>query len=320
MESFGDKARAVIYSLLLHGVLVLLIVMGLWWTTESKPVVMPGPIIEASLVGPTAGPKPTAKSPKPTPAPPKPVEKAPIKETQPEPPRPAPPKPEPAPAEPEKAAEPPPPPKQDLVEQQRIAALAEKKAADAKKEQEAKQRREQILLEQEKKAEKERKAEAELQKQLDDVRKQREAAEKKKNLEKERLKQVQDRNAAAQQKADQDRMSQLLEQEAKEAQTGANGQDNDLRARYAAAIQAAVTQNWNRPESVPAGLLCALRIVQIPGGDVISVNVTSPCNADQGARNSIEQAVMRAAPLPYQGYEKVFSREINFNFKYDGQG
>jgi colicin import membrane protein len=35
---------------------------------------------------------------------------------------------------------------------------------------------------------------------------------------------------------------------------------------------------------------------------------------------SIEQAVMRAAPLPYRGFESVFSREITFNFKYDGQG
>jgi colicin import membrane protein len=315
MESFGDKARAVVYSLLLHGVLLLFIVAGLWWTRESKPIVMPGPIIEATLVGPTAAPKPTARSPKPTQTPPKlvekPAEKPVVEQAKPEPPK---------PAEPEKAAEPPPPPKQDLVEQQRIAALAEQKAADAKKEQEAKRRREQILLEQEKKAEEERKAEAKRQKELEDVRKQLAAAEKKKNLERERLKQLQDRNLAAQEKAERDRMSELLAQEAKEAMTGANGQDNDLRARYAAAIQAAVTQNWNRPESVPAGLRCTLRIVQIPGGDVISANVVAPCNADQAARNSIEQAVMRAAPLPYQGYEKVFSREINFNFKYDGQG
>jgi colicin import membrane protein len=27
---------------------------------------------------------------------------------------------------------------------------------------------------------------------------------------------------------------------------------------------------------------------------------------------------MKAAPLPYQGYEKVFQRSIRFNFKYDG--
>jgi hypothetical protein len=35
-------------------------------------------------------------------------------------------------------------------------------------------------------------------------------------------------------------------------------------------------------------------------------------------RASIEQAVKRAAPLPYKGYEKVFRRDINFSFSYDG--
>jgi colicin import membrane protein len=61
-----------------------------------------------------------------------------------------------------------------------------------------------------------------------------------------------------------------------------------------------------------------LRIAQIPGGDVIGVQIGTPCNADPQTRNSIEQAVKRAAPLPYKGYEKVFQRDINFNFSYDG--
>jgi colicin import membrane protein len=297
-ESFADKARAVLYALLLHGVLVGMIALGLLWTTATRTVVMPGPVIEASLVGPTSAPKPASRKstsrparPKPTPPPPKAEEPKPKPDTVP----------------------PPEPPKQDLIEQERIAALAEQKADEAKKLQEEKRRREQILLEQEKQ-------EAERQKQLDEVRKQLAEAEKRKNLEKERLKQLQDKRLADQQDAEKQRTNDLLEQESKEAQTGAGGQDNDLTARYAAAIQAAVTQNWNRPESIPAGLRCTLLIVQIPGGDVISANVTSPCNADPAARLSIEQAVMRAAPLPYRGYEKVFSREIRLNFKYDGQG
>lgn len=300
-ESFADKACAVLYSLLLHGLLIGLIALGLLWTTATRTVVMPGPVIEASLVGPTAAPKPASRKsqakparPKPTPSPPPPPK---VEEEKPKP----------------DSVPPPEPPKQDLVEQQRVAAIAAQQADALKKEQEEKRRREQILLEQEKQ-------EVARQKELEQVRKQLAAAEKKKNLEKERLKQLQDKRLADQQDADKQRMDELLEQESKEAQTGANGQDNDLTARYAAAIQAAVTQNWNRPESIQAGLLCTLLIVQIPGGDVISARVTSPCNADPGARLSIEQAVMRAAPLPYRGYEKVFSREITFSFKYDGQG
>lgn len=297
MESFSDKVRAVLFSLLLHGLLVLLIGLGLLWTKESRVVVMPGPVIEASLVGPTSAPKPSASKQSSKPTPPKP----------PPPPKAAEPKPRPD------TVPPPEPPKQDLIEQQRIAALAEQKAEADKKIQEEKRRREQILLEQEKQ-------EAERQKQLDEVRKQLAAAEKKKNLEKERLKQLQDKNLAKVRNDEKERLNELMEQESKQAQTGAGGQDNDLTARYAAAIQAAVTQNWNRPESIQPGLRCTLRIVQIPGGDVISANVTSPCNADGAARLSIEQAVLRAAPLPYRGFEKVFSRDITFNFRFDGQG
>ncbi|MGB0132936.1 cell envelope integrity protein TolA [Dokdonella sp.] len=298
MESFSDKARAVLFSLLLHGLLILLIGLGLLWTKESRVVIMPGPVIEASLVGPTSAPKPSSRKSSSKPAPPKPT---------PPPPKAAEPTPKP------EAVPPPEPPKQDLIEQQRIAALAEQKSEQEKKVQEEKRRREQVLLEQEKQ-------EAERQKQLDEVRKQLAAAEKKKNLEKERLKQIQDKNLAKLQSDEKERLNELMEQESKQVQTGAGGQDNDLTARYAAAIQAAVTQNWNRPESIPPGLRCTLRIVQIPGGDVISANVTSPCNADGAARLSIEQAVLRAAPLPYRGFEKVFSRDITFNFRFDGQG
>lgn len=297
-ESLADKARAVLYSLLLHGLLIGLLALGLLRTTQTRTVVMPGAVIEASLVGPTSAPNPASRKsralperPKPPPPPPKVAEEIPKPDSVP----------------------PPEPPKQDLTEQQRIATLAEQKSDEAKKEQEEKRRREQILLEQEKQ-------EAARQKELEQVRKQLADAAKKKNIEKERLKQLQDKRLADQQQAEKERADELVEEESKQAQTGAGGQDNDLTARYAAAIQAAVTQNWNRPESIPAGLRCTLLIVQIPGGDVISANVTSPCNADPAARMSIEQAVMRAAPLPYRGYENVFSREIRFNFKYDGQG
>jgi colicin import membrane protein len=200
--------------------------------------------------------------------------------------------------------------RQDQIEQERVAALAQEKAEQQRKEQEEKHHQDQVLLDQEQKRKEEQ------QKQLADIRKQREAADKKLKLEKDRLKQIEDRNS--QQKAEQAQPE--AEHEAEHAQTGAGGQDNDLTARYSAAIQAAVTQSWNRPDSAEAGLRCALNITQIPGGDVISVTIGSPCNADQATRNSIEQAVMKAAPLPYQGYENVFQRSIKLNFKYNGEG
>ena len=317
MESFADKARALAFALLLHVVCLLVLLAGLWFARTSKPVELPGPVIEAELVGPTAAPKPKSGAsrpvPKPKPEPPKP-------EPQPEPPKPEPPKPEPPKAEPQpeppKPAE---PPKQDLIERERVAAMAQQKAEQAKREQEAAAKRKQIELDEER----ERKEEAERQRQLDEIRKQREAAEKKSRLEKEKLAQLQDRRAAQKAdapKAEAARPAPQAEHEAERAQTGAGGKDDDLAARYAAAIQAAVTQNWLRPDSAQAGLRCTLRIVQIPGGEVISATVVAPCNADAATRTSIEQAVMRAAPLPYKGYEPAFRRDINFNFTYNGEG
>lgn len=304
MESFGDKLRAFGLALTVHLICILAMLVGLWWTSETRPVSVPGPVIQVDLIGPTGAPKPIARA-APKPAPPKP------EPPKPEPPKPEPPKPEP-PKPPQEETPPPTEVHQDQIERERIAALAEQKAEEAKKEQEEKHRQQQVLLEEKQRLEEERK------KQLADIRKQREAAEKELKLEKQKLAQLQDRQRADQLKAEKQRVQEMVEHEAEQAQTGAGGQDNDLAARYAAAIQSAVTNNWNRPDSAAAGLRCSVNIVQIPGGDVISVTVSTPCNADQVTRNSIEQAVRKAAPLPYQGYEKVFQRSIKFNFKYDG--
>ncbi len=296
MENAGDKLRAVLYSLLLHAAIVLVMLAGLWWTRETRQVVMPGPIIEATLVGPTAAPKPSARA-RAKPAAPKPVV-----QPKPEPPKPEPAKPEPVPEQ----APAPAPPKPDTVDQERVAALAMQKAEDAKREQEAKVRQRQIELEME------QKAEAERARQLADVRKQREAAEQKRKAEEAKLEQLRDLRAAEQSKADQDRLNELLEQEAPQAQTGAGGKDDDLTARYAAAIQAQAVNNWRRPEGI-SSVVCDIRIVQIPGGDVISATVSPTCAADELTRTSMEAAVRQQA-LPYRGYESVFRREIVLTF------
>jgi len=304
MESFGDKLRAFGFALAIHVICVLAMLVGLWWTTESRPVSMPGPVIQVDLIGPTAAPKAVSvSSPK----------LATAKPTlpKPEPPKPEPPKPEP-PKPPQDATPPPTEVHQDQVDQERITEMAAEKAEQQKREQEEKHRREQALLEDQQRKEEERK------KQLADVRKQREAAEKAVKLEKDKLAQIQDQQKADQRKAEQQRLQEMVDNESEKPMTGAGGKDDDLAARYAAAIQSAVTNNWNRPDSASPGLRCSLSIVQIPGGDVISVTPVPPCNADPVTRNSIEQAVMKAAPLPYQGYEKVFQRSIKFNFKYDG--
>ena len=300
IESLGDKLRAIVWSLLLHGAIVLIVLGGMWWTRETRPVVMPGQVIEAVLVGPTAAPKPQARRAPPNPAPKPPEPKpAPKPEPIPEPPQ--------AKPEPEQAP-PPAPPKMDTVDQQRIAALAEQKAEQAKREQEAKIRQRQIELEQE------QKLEAERARKLAEIRRQREAAARQVALEKARLEQLKDLQAAQQQKAERNRPSVDVPQEAEQATTGAGGQDDSLAARYAAAIQAQAVAQWHRPEGI-SQVICDIRIVQIPGGEVISAAVQPGCAADEITRTSMEAAV-RERPLPYRGYESVFRREVVLTFCY----
>jgi len=288
MESIGDKTRAFIYALLVHLACIAVMFVGLLWTKAAAPISVPGPIIEAELIGPSAAPKPVAARPKP--APPKPVEKPPEKPPEPPPPQPA------------------EPPKPDVIEREKVAEIALQKAEQEKRAEEEKRKREQTLLEDQQR---------ERLKQIEDIKRQREAAEKKRKLEQEKLAQLQDLSKQKPQKAPPQK-AQPQVAEAEQAKTGTNGNDTGLLAEYSAAIINVVKLNWNRPDNAQPGLRCTLKVIQLPGGDVMSAQAIAPCNADQVTRASIEEAVTKAQPLPYKGYEKVFARELTLIFFYDG--
>ena len=99
---------------------------------------------------------------------------------------------------------------------------------------------------------------------------------------------------------------------------GAEDQRRTLLTLYVASIQSAVTRQWARPSGTPAGLQCQIKVNQIPGGGVIDVTIGTPCNASAVVRNSIINAVKKADPLPYTGFEQVFDRRLNFIFQYQG--
>jgi len=98
---------------------------------------------------------------------------------------------------------------------------------------------------------------------------------------------------------------------AKQAMTGQNGKDTDA---YIAALQNAITPNWLRPDNIPDGTVCPVRITQIPGGQVIDATVLPNCPLNEAGKHSVEAAVLRSSPLPYKGFENQFRREIIFNF------
>jgi colicin import membrane protein len=60
---------------------------------------------------------------------------------------------------------------------------------------------------------------------------------------------------------------------------------------------------------------CKVNIVQLPGGDVMSAKADPSCPYDEAGRRSIVYALLRAQPLPYQGFEDVFQRNLTFTFR-----
>ena len=260
--------------------------------TCERPIELPGQIINATLIGPTGSP------------PPKVTQTKPVKDATPPPPTPPPPTP-PPPVKPPDRELPPPPKQPDLKDQEKVVDDALQKAEDAKKLQEEKQKQQQAELDAQAAKAKKQKEIDELFNKLDAA----QAATKKADASK---KQAQDK-AQELKNASNDALPDLPNADQK--QTGTNGADSGLVGRYQAAIKNAVTQHWIQPDTVQSGSSCKVHITQIPGGDVLSVSVDSSCPYDAAGRQSVENAVLAAKPLPYQGFESVFQRDITITFR-----
>jgi len=191
-----------------------------------------------------------------------------------------------------------------------------KKELEAQKKRDAQDRLQKLRLERERKLEDER---LKQQRELEQVRAQREAAEKQRKLDEDRLKQTEARKEKAIQEQQRLQREAIAQRQAEaEAREFRAGQMATLSDNYQAAIQSFVTQNWMRPPTAQSGLRCTLKIVQIPGGEVISAAIAGKCNGDEATRRSILAAVERGGALPYRGFEDAFQREIDFIFIYDG--
>jgi colicin import membrane protein len=253
-----------------------------------RPTTLAGPVIEATLVGPAGAPLPPpskAHAPKPKVSPPKSELK--VDKTRPKPP-------------PVKTL-PPPPENPDVKDQQKVVALAAEKAKQAERlqKQRERQRMSELDAQQDDSIDK-------LFKQLDAAKAQSQRAEQQTRRQQQKLAQLKDlenSNAAP-----------TTAPEADQARSGEGGEATGLQAQWLAAIRVAVTQAWLRPDNLPKGVVCPVDITQIPGGQVIRVHVESSCPYDVAGRQSMKNAVMRAQPLPYHGYEKVFKRQITLNF------
>ena len=87
-------------------------------------------------------------------------------------------------------------------------------------------------------------------------------------------------------------------------------------AAWSAAIRARIERAWIRPDSARPGLDCTVAVTQASGGTVLQVRVRD-CNGDEAVRQSIEDAVLRASPLPAPPDPALFERELILRFRPD---
>ena len=313
----GGLAGPFALAVALHLLVALLFWVAWWWSPQRQVEPAAGsPVIEASLVMSAsdiaAAQRRAEDAPKPDPEPlPQPMTELAPEETVP-PPQPLPePRPQDAVVAPQQQAQefiPEP----DTVDQDaaRRDAIAQEKA---EREQEERRRQEQVDLteerEKQKAAENQRRLaaqaeEAERQKKLAEIRRQREQAARQAELAEQKLRQLQ-----------QVQQRQTAAATPSQGTPGQGGTSEDLTAKYAAAIQQAVLNQWIRPDTVPLGQRCRVSIRQLPGGEVIDVQVQAGCPFDDAGRRSLEAAVLRAQPLPYRGFENVFQRNLTLNFE-----
>ena len=126
-------------------------------------------------------------------------------------------------------------------------------------------------------------------------------------------KQLADAKHAADERARQDREAELRKQLADEEHRSAV-ESGPLRDSYIAKLRNRIQNAWIKPPSASVGLDCLVEVTQIPGGEVTSARVTQ-CNGDAAARQSIENAVYRASPLPDPPDPALFEKNFVFRFK-----
>jgi colicin import membrane protein len=83
-------------------------------------------------------------------------------------------------------------------------------------------------------------------------------------------------------------------------------------AAYQFAIAQRIRRNWSVPASAGPETKCTVRVTQLPGGEVVGVNIIS-CNGDDAVRRSVEAAIRRSSPLPEPSDPDLFDRNLTLN-------
>ncbi len=188
-----------------------------------------------------------------------------------------------------------------VVDEARIAAELEKidaaEIAEATRQREAQEQLEQTRRE--RKAEQQRLAKLETERE---------------RLEEQRLAKLKAEQEAVEQARRRAEAEAQLKAELEREQAELARQNSAAMNQYVAAIQQKVIRNWNRPPSARVGIKCEVRVTQVAGGEVTNVQV-GRCNGDAAVVRSIENAVLKASPLPEPADPALFQRSLIFNFE-----
>lgn len=84
--------------------------------------------------------------------------------------------------------------------------------------------------------------------------------------------------------------------------------ENNLLASY----QAAIFKTWQRLSRHAYPIGCTIHISQTPGGNVTATSAAA-CGLSKEDQLQLEAAALMAQPMPYIGYEPVFSPEMDLN-------
>ena len=146
----------------------------------------------------------------------------------------------------------------------------------------------------------------------DEARQERERERKRAEMEEERLRDI-----------EQQRQDNLLEEERllREAQDAMIAAEEEVFAAqtsteaqvYQNMIVQKVRRNWARPGTASDDLACIVAVQQVPGGVVVSARVVE-CNGDDIVRRSVENAVIKASPLPQPSNPLLFLRTFQITF------
>lgn len=212
----------------------------------------------------------------------------------------------------------------EAAEQARQEALEQqRREAEQRRQQEAERRRREdesareAAREEQRRLDRERREREEArQRELEELRRQREEAQRESEEQERRLEELANRRERERQEQAEREEAERLRLAQQDA--AADARRATLREEYVGTIRELVRRSWIRPPTTNPGVECAVRVVQIPGGEIIDASIVSPCNADDATRRSITAAVLRVGNLPYRGYEDVFERQIIFDFIYDG--